>query len=79
MNVAQSIQVPYVVAESEGEREGELEKRTKTRTRYRNGEREGESEREKERERKPATPAAVFSGKPLNRVVFAEESWDHPK
>lgn len=26
-----------------------------------------------------AAPAAAFSGEPLNRVVFAEESWDHPK
>lgn len=78
MNVAQSIQVPYVVAESEGEREGELKRRTKARTE--SG--DGEIERDKwgeERVEVPATLAAAFSGEPLNRVVFAEESWDHPK
>lgn len=37
-----------------------------------------ETRREREVE-VPATLAAAFSGEPLNRVVFAEESWDHPK
>jgi len=42
--------------------------------------RDDEKEREREREREMKVAAApAFSGEPLNRVVFAEESWDHPK
>lgn len=74
MNVAQSIQVPYVVAESEGGREGELKRRTKARTEFGDGRERGGGDGGAR-----ATLAAAFSGEPLNRVVFAEESWDHPK
>lgn len=69
-----------------GTRRRAEEERTKARTEYgdekrereRKGKEGGESEREREEEVR-ATLAAAFSGEPLNRVVFAKESWDHPK
>lgn len=48
-------------------------------TEARNGERHDEEEKEERETEVPAAPGAAFSGEPLNRVVFAEESWDHPK
>lgn len=65
------------VLHSDGPREGERGKAAKRGTRT--GNRATVEVEEKVLVAAVAAPAATFSGEPLNRVVFAEESWDHPK